>query len=183
MIGGCTPAWRPDGSMTYVRRGAIVAFPRSGRAQVLRTEDEVSRLIERGSGAHGRIAIRAIAWLAPSRLGFVASVGRRALLGVIAGTNLAVARGAIPRNATELRASPRGTFLAVRTRAGIRVYRARSAHIAAMQTPLRADAVAWSPDERWTAFAAAGHVVLTDGRVRIVLPIVARDLAWTKALG
>jgi len=31
MIGGCAPAWRPDGSMTYIRRGAIVQFPRTGR--------------------------------------------------------------------------------------------------------------------------------------------------------
>jgi hypothetical protein len=35
MIGGCAPAWRPDGSMTYVRRGAIVQFPRVGRSRTL----------------------------------------------------------------------------------------------------------------------------------------------------
>src|SRR5207244_6505778 len=43
MIGGCAPAWRPDGSMTYIRRGAIVQFPRTGRVQV-RSEEHTSEL-------------------------------------------------------------------------------------------------------------------------------------------
>src|SRR3954465_13651593 len=33
MIGGCAPAWRADGSMTYIRRGATVRCPRTAAAQ------------------------------------------------------------------------------------------------------------------------------------------------------
>ena len=46
MIGGCSPAWRPDGSMTYIRRGAIVQFPRTGRAQVLRSKTQLAGALE-----------------------------------------------------------------------------------------------------------------------------------------
>ncbi|MDQ3823421.1 MAG: elongator complex 1 family protein, partial [Actinomycetota bacterium] len=52
--------------------------------------------------------------------------------------------------------------------------------------PLRGvQALAWSPDERWTALATARHVVLVPTRRladprarRLWLPIEARDLAW-----
>ena len=183
MIGGCTPAWRPDGSMTYVRRGAIVAFPRTGRAQVLRTSDELAHLLDRRTRPGARVSIRAIAWLAPTRLGLVASVGQRTILGVISGTNLAVAHGAIPRATNELRASPRGTFLAIRGRDGVRVYRAERGTFTQIAVRPRATAVAWSPDERWTALVRGNSVVLERRAKRIVLPIDARDVAWTRALG
>src|SRR5439155_117646 len=79
MIGGCAPVWRPDGSMTYIRRGAIVQFPRTGRAQVLRSRSQLAGALEglpalRGVG--GWHAIR-VAWLSPARFAVLASNGSR----------------------------------------------------------------------------------------------------------
>src|SRR5262249_39828400 len=66
MIGGCAPAWRLDGSMTYVRRGAIVQFPRTGRARVVRNRDQLVRAIEAIPALRGTTDWRVthVAWLA-----------------------------------------------------------------------------------------------------------------------
>ena len=77
MIGGCAPAWRPDGSMTYIRRGAIVQFPRTGRAEVLRSREQLARALELAPLLKGSTGWRAsrVAWLGPGRFAIVASAG------------------------------------------------------------------------------------------------------------
>jgi hypothetical protein len=42
--------------------------------------------------------------------------------------------------------------------------------------------VAWSNDESWLAVARGDEVVLRGPAGRIVLPLAARDLAWTRTL-
>jgi hypothetical protein len=184
MIGGCAPAWRSDGSMTYVRRGAIVQFPRTGRAQVLRPRAQLAGMLARATGVpHSKpFRVRTIAWLGPTRCAVVAIAGSRTALAVLAGRQVAALRLDVPRAAREVRASPRGTFLVLRTKAGVVVYDARRPTLPQAQR-LRGDAVTWSPDERWLAIARNAAIVLTRRRTRIILPIAARDLAWTRALG
>lgn len=184
MIGGCAPAWRPDGSMTYIRRGAIVQFPRTGRARVVRSTDQLALALEHAPALRGTTGWRAtrVTWLGPARFAVVAEGPRRAVLAVFAGRRI-VSLVRVPRGASELSASPNGTYLVLHSEQGpLRVYR-----VPAGLEPVRgfgtAVAIAWSPDERWLAFAGADRVVLSGGRDRIALPLAALDLGWTRALG
>lgn len=185
MIGGCAPAWRPDGSMTYVRRGAIVQFPRTGRARVVRSADQLALALEHAPALRGTTGWRVtrVTWLGPTRFAIVAeSPPREAVLTVFAGRRI-VSVVRVPRGASELSASPRGTYLVLHAQQGpMRVYR-----VTARLEPVRgfgaASAVAWSPDERWLAVARTDRVVLTHAGDRITLPLAALDLGWTRALG
>ena len=102
MIGGCAPAWRPDGSMTYIRRGAIVQFPRTGRAQVLRSASQLDGALERQPALRGLRGWRAsrVAWLSPSRFAVLAShrVAHRARRVPRPAHRRAQAAGAVPRD-------------------------------------------------------------------------------------
>ena len=164
MIGGCAPAWKPDGSITYVRRGSIVQFPRTGRAVVVRTASELTDAL--GS------PVEHVAWLTSRRFA-VATLHK---LAVFDGRRLVAVRAIAP-GVDDLRASPRGSFLVVRRPNEVRVYDARLRPQGGFTS---AAAVAWSPDERWTAVSDGTRVVLRRGRTRFVLPLAAVDLAWLR---
>jgi hypothetical protein len=190
MIGGCGPAWRMDGSLTYLRRGAIVQFPRSGRAQVLRSQAQVERAIEKVPAlhdTHGWRTIR-IAWLGVDRFAAVADGSDRAgrpltLLAVFSGPRVVAYTLHVAVRVRELRASPRGSYLVVLGRDGVLVYDAKRPGLPLARGFGAISGVAWSNDERWLALARDGQVVLHGPSGRIVLPLAARDLAWTRALG
>jgi len=171
LIGGCAPAWRPDGSITYIRRGAVVQFPRTGRAQEVLSAAQLRAALGRGWRAER------IAWLGPDRLALAASDRARFVLALLSGKDV-VARVAVEPG-VDLRASPRGTFLATRGASGIRAYDARRRLRPVRDFGTRA-AVAWSPDERWLAVATPTRVVLRRGAAAVVLPLPALDLAWTR---
>lgn len=184
MIGGCAPAWRPDGSMTYIRRGAIVQFPRTGRAQVLRSREQLSRALERAPALRGSAGWRArrVAWLGPGRFAIVASAGARTILVVFSGRRIVSVRTRIPSAATELRASPRGNYLVLRTPSGLRVYDGRRGDLPRLLRFGTPAAIAWSSDEEWVAVSRSDRVVLQGARRRIQLRLSAIDLAWTQSL-
>lgn len=170
LIGGCAPAWRPDGSLTYIRRGTIVEFPRTGRAQDLLTSAQVADALGRGWHADR------LAWLGPDRVVVAASSHARAVLAVFTGKRV-VARIPVELG-LDLRASPRGSFVVARGSDGLRIYDAR---LRLLDRSGDETAVAWSPDEHLRADATRRRVVLTGtGLERIVLPVGALDLAWTR---
>jgi hypothetical protein len=184
MIGGCAPAWRPDGSMTYIRRGAIVQFPRTGRAQVLRSRSQLAGALEglpalRGVG--GWHAIR-VAWLGPARFAVLASNGSRTALAVFSGRRVVALKARVPSRVTELRGSPRGSYVVLRTAGGVRVYDARRRDLPRVRRFGVLVSVAWSSDERWRAVAQQQKVLLVGPHVSVVLPLRALDLAWTRDL-
>src|SRR5205814_1799399 len=88
------PAWGPAGALTLVRRGSVVQFVPHGRAEVV--------LPARG--------VREVAWLG-SRLA-VLDGNRRVI--VLDGA-VRVAQRPFRRRLDQLRASPRGTSLSVRS--------------------------------------------------------------------
>ena len=184
MIGGCAPAWRPDGSMTYIRRGAIVQFPRTGRAQVLRSRSQLAGALEgqpslRGVG--GWHAIR-VAWLSPARFAVLASNGSRVVLAVFSGRRIVALRTRVPSRVTELRGSPRGSYVVLGTAGGVRVYDARRRDLSRVRRFGILVSVAWSSDESWRAVAQEQKVLLVGPHVSVVLPLRALDLAWTRDL-
>ena len=171
MIGGCAPAWKPDGSITYLRRGAVVQFPRTGRAQELLSAAQLRSALGRGWRAER------IAWLGPDRLAVAASHRARFALALFSGKDV-VAR-VVVESRIDLRASPRGRFLVTRGPSGVRIYDTRRGLRPVRE--FRTDAaVAWSPDERWLIVARPTRVVLRRGGHPLVLPLRALDLAWTR---
>jgi hypothetical protein len=184
MIGGCAPAWRPDGSMTYIRRGAIVQFPRTGRAQVLRSASQLAGALERVPALRGLRGWRAsrVAWLSPARFAVVASNGSRTVLAVFAGRRIVALKPRVPSRAVELRGSPRGNYVVLGTATGVRVYDARRRNLPRVRRFGMLVSVAWSSDERWLALGREEKVLLVGPRRSVVLPLRALDLAWTREL-
>ena len=184
MIGGCSPAWRPDGSMTYIRRGAIVQFPRTGRAQVLRSKSQLAGALERLPtlrGTSGWHATR-VAWLSPARFAVIASNGSRAVLAVFSGRRIVALKPSVPSRVIELRGSPRGNYVVLGTASGVRVYDARRRDLPRVRRFGMLVSVAWSTDERWLAIAQEQKVLLVGPHRNVVLPLRALDLAWTRDL-
>jgi hypothetical protein len=182
MIGGCAPAWRPDGSMTYIRRGAIVQFPRTGRAKVLRSRSQLTGALQslpalRGVG--GWRAIR-VAWLSPARFAVLAANGSRTVLAVFSGRRIVALKAHVPSRVTELRGSPRGSYVVLGTAGGVRVYDARRRDLPRVRRFGLLVSVAWSSDESWRAVAQEEKVLLVGPHVSVVLPLRALDLAWTR---
>jgi len=184
MIGGCAPAWRPDGSMTYVRRGAIVQFPRVGRAQVLRSRNQLSDALARFPPLRGTSnwRVTSIAWLASTRFAVLAHSSARRVIAVFAGRKIVGLRQRVPSGLSELRASPRGHFLVLRGRGRAVVFSTRTRGLPHVPGFARAAAVAWSSDERWHALARAGEIVVVGPRAQLTLHVRARDVAWTREL-
>jgi hypothetical protein len=185
MIGGCAPAWRPDGSMTYIRRGAIVQFPRTGRAQVLRTASQLAAALEHAPALRGVSGWRAsrVAWLSPARFAVVASNGSRTVLAVFSGRHIVALKPRVPSRVIELRGSPRGNYVVLGTASGVRVYDARRRDLPRVRRFGLLVSVAWSSDERWQAVAREQKVLLSGPHGGVVLlPLKALDLAWTRGL-
>jgi hypothetical protein len=184
MIGGCAPAWRPDGSMTYIRRGAIVQFPRTGRAQVLRSQLQLAAALESLPALRGVSEWRTsrVAWLGPARFAIVASNGSRTVLGVFSGRRIVAVNTRVPPRVIELRGSPRGNYVVLGTTSGVRVYDARRRDLRRVRSFGMLAAVAWSSDERWLAVAHQQNVLLEGPGGSVALPLRALDLAWTRDL-
>jgi hypothetical protein len=183
MIGGCGQAWRQDGSMTYIRRGSIVQFPRTRRAQVLRSRSQLADALERVRalrGSSGWVASR-LAWLGPARFAVLASSRSRTVLAVFSGRRIVALKAGVPANVVELRASPRGSYVVLGSPNGARVYDARRRDLPRVHSFGGALSVAWSADERWSARAGEQKVLLVGPGRRIGLPVRALD-AWTREL-
>ena len=184
MIGGCAPAWRPDGSMTYIRRGAIVQFPRTGRAQVLRSAGQLAGALERLPALRGLSGWKAsrVAWLSPARFAVLASNRSRTVLAVFSGRRIVALNPRVPSRVIELRGSPRGNYVVLGTSSGVRVYDARRRDLQRVRRFGMLVSVAWSSDERWRAVAQEQRILLVGPHRSVVLPLRALDLAWTRDL-
>jgi hypothetical protein len=184
MIGGCSPAWRPDGSMTYIRRGAIVQFPRTGRAQVVRSARQLAGALESLPALRGMSGWHAsrVAWLSPASFAVVASTGARTVLAVFFGRRIVALNPRVPSRAIELRGSPRGNYVVLGTASGVRVYNARRRDLPRVRRFGLLVSVAWSTDERWLAVAEEQRILLVGPHRSVVLPLRALDLAWTRDL-
>lgn len=176
MIGGCAPAWRPDGAISYIRRGSIVEFPRTGRAEVVRSHEQLARALERRLGP-GAWHLRSVAWLGPTRFAVVAARGGHAALVVFSGRRITSSSTRIPPMVTELRASPRGAYVVLRTPRGLYLYDVRQERLRRLHG---VDAIAWSSGGAWVATGSSERVILRRGPTRIALPLDVADLAWTR---
>ena len=189
---GCSPAWKPDGSLTYVVDGSLRLSSRLSDRRLLLSARDVSRAVGPARATIGPTRLREVAWLDDRR--FAALLTTNEPPGPEGLDLLVVFEGRRPvRGATFLAprlsglvVSPRGGHLVVRTGRGPREALTlfdRSGTPSNLSF-VNAHAIAWSPDERWAVAATRRSILLfrTTGpylRVRR-FAIVATDIAWTR---
>lgn len=185
---GCHPAWRPDGLLSLVHEGELWGVnPPDLRPRRLLSRADVRRAFTRANalGPNERRTLQVVdaVWLGQSRL---FAVFRRALEPryVVA----AVERKRLVRwqccfaEEAGLAASPGGGFVAVGTEGGAFAFR-RNGRFMPVDARRPADAIAWSPGDRFLAVAGLGDVVVLELRGNGLaplarLPIPALDLRW-----
>ena len=193
---GTAPAWRPDGTLTYFADGAVRTWP-SG--DVLLSQRELLAAV-RDEGVPFRtppvvgLSVREAAWLDGERLALIASTRIRPDLGagqdmlvVYEGDRLATWRLFEQEDVSDLQASPGGNYLAARYGSDQLVILDRFG--SDVTTPPLAGyrAIAWSPDDRWSAVATDEGVLVfrpgEDGPPDLELDLDTRDLDWRGGLG
>jgi hypothetical protein len=181
---GTAPAFKPGGTLTFVRDGTLYEWSVRCPAEVatvsfrgLRTLSRCPRPVE---GAPGNV--QEVVWLNDRDYAAIAGPER--------GTSLLVVRrgretslfNAIGIRVGALQASPGGRFLAARL-GGTLVY-FQTAGGGTRAVPAEgglARSIAWSPDDRYAAVAAELGIKITTSdslRAGVELPISAAALSW-----
>ena len=187
---GCSPAWKPDGSLTYVVDGSLRLSSRLRDRRLLLSARDVSRAVGPARATIGPTRLREVAWLDDRRFAALLTTnkppGPEGLDLLVVFDARRPVRGAtfLAPRLSGLVASPRGGHLVVRTGRGPRealTFFDRSGAPSNLSF-VNAHAIAWSPDERWAVAATRRSILLfrTTGpylRVRR-FAIVATDVAW-----
>jgi hypothetical protein len=198
---GRAPAFKPDGTFTYVRGNAVVEWttscPRATRLFTLPGDNAAVRCrhtvlrerdLRRGlvSADPGPLVPKHLAWLSDSSpvtvLGDASISGYREHVAVFNGTDVRGASFSEFGDGLSIEASPRGGFFSAWFGHSLVDVRDRDGDSVAFPQLTRVRALTWSPDERWTAVASENAVFVfrtdeVEARVRR-LPIHASDLAW-----
>jgi hypothetical protein len=192
---GCAYAWKPRGTVTFVRAGEVVERRPGCEGGVRCQRVLLSRSdLDRALGGESRPRVRELAWLSDERLLAIVRTGRPTsssdMVVVLDGKRLATPP-LLRRNELSLvRVSPSRRFAAVRSTSLARMWlvgtRGASFSVRpfppwAPPAPTDLRAIAWSPDDRWTAVASRRSVYLfRTGRGDegyIGLPLVALDVS------
>jgi hypothetical protein len=179
---GRAPAFKPDGTFTYVRGNDVVewttACPRDAGLFTLPGDNATARCRRIVARVRSGL-VRNLAWLTNKRMALITRASGYRL--TIRESRLHVSTGAPGHRISDLQASPRGSFVSVRVGDRLLVLGADGRPVA-LPPFVAARSIAWSPDERWTAVATQNSVFLfrtNAGEARIRrLPIVAGDLGW-----
>jgi hypothetical protein len=199
---GSAPAFKPDGTFTYVRENEVVEWttscPRGSRLFTLPGDNATARCrrvvlstgdLRRariGGEGSGPLIPRDLAWLSDTRLvtvvGDAGISGSREHLSVIDGGQLIGAVISEFGEGMHVEASPYGNFFTAWYGDSLVTIRDRNGDLIAFPPVPRVRALTWSPDERWTAVATEHSVFVfrtntEEARVRR-LPITAYELAW-----
>ena len=178
--GFCTPAWKPDGTLTAVDGQGIFALPAGCAARPgpcgapILTEGALLAALRavasrRPSTESVPVEIRdpeveEVAWLSDSRLvlamSFAYAGGQEALVAVFDNGRLA-SRPTIAGGLHDLRLSPGRRYFVIRGRAprGL-LFFDRDGRLLARDPVAGGHHAAWSPDERWIAVAGGGSTYL-----------------------
>jgi hypothetical protein len=199
---GSAPAFKPDGTFTYVRENEVVEWttscPRGSRLFTLPGDNATARCrrvvlstgdLRRariGGEGSGPLIPKDLAWLSDTRLvtvvGDAGISGHREHLSVIDGGRVVGATISEFGEGMRVEASPHGNFFTAWYGDSLVTIRDRNGDLVTFPTIPRVRALTWSPDERWTAVATEHSVFVfrtntSEPSVRR-LPIVAYELAW-----
>jgi hypothetical protein len=199
---GSAPAFKPDGTFTYVRENEVVEWttscPRGSRLFTLPGDNATARCrrvvlstgdLRRariGGEGSGPLIPKDLAWLSDTRLvtvvGDAGISGHREHLSVIDGGRVVAATISEFGEGMRVEASPHGNFFTAWYGDSLVTIRDRNGDLVTFPTIPRVRALTWSPDERWTAVATEHSVFVfrtntSEASVRR-LPIMAYDLAW-----
>jgi hypothetical protein len=202
-LDGCSPTWTPAGLLTVVRGGELAqldrACPEDGNScsAVILSRDELASAFRETPGLRPLRSptVRMVTWLSDTAFvavlrGERADGSRRDLVALFDGGRLLDAAPLRRPRLSLLRVSPRRTYVAVQADStSIWLLHADGASLSVERfppwsppAPTDVKAIAWSPDERWTAVASRTtvYVYRTSGGSAgfIGLPITARDLVW-----
>jgi WD40 repeat protein len=195
---GSSPAFRPDGALTYVHDGEVLEWNRDcGRVdrscpRTLLSRADLARAFRFDANTPSdtrfvsSYAVRELEWLSETRVAALldASISfgpdHEQLLAVFEDREAIEGRPGLGGRFGPLSADPAGRHIAVRSGSRLDVLgpRAQTIWPSALE-PVRA--FAWSPDGRWLAVAGRASVYLVrtrDWTVLVSLPVATRDLAW-----
>jgi hypothetical protein len=199
---GSAPAFKPDGTFTYVRENEVVEWttscPRGSRLFTLPGDNATARCrrvvlstgdLRRariGGEGSGPLIPKDLAWLSDTRLvtvvGDAGISGSREHLSVIDDGRVVGATISEFGGGMRVEASPHGNFFTAWYGDSLVTIRDRNGDLVTFPTIPRVRALTWSPDERWTAVATEHSVFVfrtntSEASVRR-LPIMAYELAW-----
>jgi hypothetical protein len=199
---GSAPAFKPNGTFTYVRENKVVEWttscPRGSRLFTLPGDNATARCRQAvlsprelrraqiGGEGSGPLVLKDVEWLSDTRLvtvvGDAGVSGYREHLSVIDDGQLIGAVISEFGEGLRLETSPRGSFFTAWYGDSLVIIRDQNGDLVTFPTIPRVRALTWSPDERWTAVATEHSVLVfrtNTGEARVRrLPIVAYDLAW-----
>jgi hypothetical protein len=199
---GRAPAFKPDGTFTYVYANEVVEWTTDCRPGVqlftlvgdnattrcrrVRLTEADLRHMQISADRTGPLILKDLAWLSDTRLvTVVADPGPRGYqehLSVIEDGRVIGATISEFGKGLRVETSPRGGFFAAWIGDSLVTIRDREGDLISFPPLPRIRALTWSPDERWTV-AATQHSVFVfrtnEGEARVRrLPILARDLDW-----
>ncbi len=199
---GRAPAFKPDGTFTYVRDNEVVEWttecPPGSRLFTLTGDNATVRcrrvVLSQGdlrralisADDSGPLVLKDLEWLSDSRLvavvGHAGISGYREHLSVLDGGRVVGTLHSEFGEGMRVEASPQGNFFTAWYGDSLVTIRDREGDLIAFPPVARVRALTWSPDERWTAVATEHSVFVfrtNTGEARVRrLPIVASDLAW-----
>jgi hypothetical protein len=195
---GQTPAFKPNGSLTFVRDRAVLELTGAcgsqrrapGCEHVLLTSDDLFGTLADGGEAP---AIKEIVWLTPTRMAAVLAFDQEDMIGFYEGRELVELVPGIGGRFTALSVSPGRHYVAahVARPSGFMFVDRDGRPFALMEVrrdnfgrpPFTAGkAVAWSPDDAWTVVARRESVIFfrmgSESPHVVTVGVTAHDLAW-----
>jgi hypothetical protein len=180
---GCSPAWRPDGAVSFIDEGDLLVARRRGRPQVFLSGEELAEALAGGLPEAQRYALVEVAWHDPQAFaGIVANArdGRRAVVFWTPGGTSVVSSPA--RSVSNVRVSPFGN-VAFFHESEFRMVDPRGEHIP-LPRIRDARAITWSDDEEWVAIATrTATFIARTGTPLVVMrvPIGGETLEWLRS--
>jgi hypothetical protein len=181
---GFSPAFKPNGTLTFVRDGRIYewtpACPAGPATVTFRGLREIDRCPRQVRGAPP--LVQEVAWSGENDFAVIAGPqGVRSLLVKRDGRTISLFKS-VGASLSGLVASPYGRYFGARVGGSMLVFDSRRpGNLALPSGAERSTAVTWSPDERFTALASQSSVYVYPGDRpgrAVTLPLTAIELDW-----
>jgi hypothetical protein len=196
---GSSPAFRPDGTLTFVRDGELwgwvegrcpagrvtVVFRSLGATErcgrVLLSQTELRRAFREGVAALRNPSLSEAVWLDPRTAVVLVhgSVGHG--VAVLVDGEVRARQAVFTGQVSDLEASPRGTRVALRFGDTVFVFDRRLQDAGSRPGAGGGREIAWPPDERLTVVATESNIyVVRPGDPMIQIPVAVSDIAWAE---